>query len=425
MIFCIFLQCGEFDEVRDDSLDGFEQRRFELLSSARGTPYEKQKTKLVVDFVSFLETHSSAEISIRTARSPVSATPEDVIKFLFSRDSKGRTQVHVSGCAHIGLPGFHSCGCPVRLAAGTINQNIGKLRAFFRDIGRSRPYAPGDPLGNPCASPAVLQWDKASAAEQRRARITPHQAPPIFSEHLRFIVETIRGRIAISSAPFIPERFALYRDLAFFLVQWFSGDRAHDLGSSLGREVTRLGDGSLLFKHVIGKTIRQSDGDLIVVPRVPEELALCPVRAVEEYVDLCKLNGIDVVNDFLFRPLKMSPSGPAPATPFSSSNATKRLRLYLKNAPFDSSTFTAHGFRAGCAITLLLLDCSPEAVKSHCRWASDRVFSHYTKVEKVSRLEGTAAALRDGVSPAGVRSADDVAEFYSALNSDPLRSRAF
>lgn len=181
----------------------------------------------------------------------------DVTKFLFSRDARGRTQVHRPGCQFLGLHGSHDCGCVKRLAAGTLDSMIGKLQAFFNGIGRVGPYSALEGSGNPCLSPEVKLWLKSSVNEQRRARITPHQAAPFFSEHLRFLVKDIRSRLAsASSRSFLPHRFVLLRDLAFFTCQWFAGDRAGDLGNSIGREVSRLENGNLLMNHVIGKTVR-------------------------------------------------------------------------------------------------------------------------------------------------------------------------
>ena len=359
------------------------------------------------------------------------ASPEDVIKFLFFRDSRGKTQVHDVSCPNIGLRGSHDCACPFRLAAGTIDSMVGKLRAFFNKIGRSSSFSPTDPTGNPCASSEVKEWLKATSCEQRRARVTPHQAPPVFSDLLRFVAATIRKELSSSHRSFFPSRFALLRDLAFFLVQWFAGDRAGDLGRTLTREVSRLECGALLFNHTLGKSVRQNDGDLIVIPAIPEEVDLCPVRAVDSYVSQCRDNGLDLLDGHLFRPLDASSRSFAVDTPFNSSAATRRLRLHLRHAPFDTSSFTAHGFRAGCAITLLLLDCSPDDVKAHCRWASDRVFSHYTKLHKVSRLETSAETLRRGVvsSPSPSSSspcdADAAAAFYARLNDSVSVHRAF
>jgi hypothetical protein len=168
-----------------------------------------------------------------------------------------------------------------------------------------------------------------------------------------------------SSASFLLDIFILYRDLALFLTQWFAGD----LSQAVRREITRLACGSLLFNHTIGKTVRQSDGNLLVIPSVPEEPLLCLVRALDTYVVLvfCKANGVDVVSSFLFRPTNSPRHDSVSCSVFTSYNATKRLRAYLsvKTLP-DASSFTAHGSRAGCAITLLLLGASPDDVMGHC-----------------------------------------------------------
>lgn len=275
-------------------------------------------------------------------------------------------------------------------------------------------------LLSPCATCCVVL---------RRACFTPRQAPPLFSPPLRLLALSISQRIVSlsPSSPFLPDSFVLHRDLAFFLVQWLSGDRAGDLGRSVGKEVTRLPCGSLLFNHTVGKTIRQSDGDLLVVPAIPEEPLLCPVRALDTYVGLCKEHGVDVVNSFLFPPTVLPRHDRVARKPFTAHAATARLRDYLPEDLFPGFSLTAHGARAGCAITLRLLGASSAEVMAHCRWASDRVFRHYTKLEKVASLSGTARLLRDAVSldVSGASSSDDAASFYQSLNSGVGQSRAF
>ena len=403
-------------------LEGFAERRMELFELQSCSAYEKQKSRLAVDFCAFLESHSEDSEGARTARSPFVASPEDVIMFLFSRDSNGRTTVHRSSCEFLGLHGPRPCACPTRLAAGTLDSMVGKLQAFFNSIGRQGPYSSVGPSGNPCQSQEVKLWLKSSVKEQRRARVTPHQSAPFFSEHLRHLVQCIRERLRLSSAqPFFPERYVFLRDLAFFTCQWFAGDRAHDIGNLIGRDVSRLDSGNIVMNHRIGKTVRESDGDLVVIPVIPEEPDLCPVSALDEYVFSCKSHGIDVLSSYLFRPLEPRRRSSLLSSPFTSSNATKRLRTYMKNGPYDVSSLTAHGLRAGCAITLLLLDCSPDEVKAHCRWASDRVFRHYTRLERVTGLESSANALRKGLSDHG----EAKAAFYNALNNGSGFSPAF
>jgi len=60
-------------------------------------------SRLIVDFVAFLETYSDSSPSSRASSSPLLATPEDVVKFLFSRGSWGETQVHSVGCPFLGI----------------------------------------------------------------------------------------------------------------------------------------------------------------------------------------------------------------------------------------------------------------------------------------------------------------------------------
>ena len=100
-------------------------------------------------FSVFLSAHSSLPPPLGTSSSPDDAVPEDIGKFLFFRDSRGKTQVHLSSCLHLGKSGFQACGCWVGLAAGTIDSIIGKLRAFFNSCGRVNKFSPLDNKSNP------------------------------------------------------------------------------------------------------------------------------------------------------------------------------------------------------------------------------------------------------------------------------------
>ena len=191
----------------------------------------------------------------------------DVVRFLCLRDGAGRTQVHAVSCPHFGLAGRFACGCPCRLAAGTVDSYVGMLRAVFNAVGRRD-------AANPCDSLEVKDWVRACSKEQQRHRVPVKQARPVFSPHLRLLVKEIELRLAglPVDAPLFPDRFPLLRDRAFFTTQWFAGDRAGDLGRALAKEVVRLEDGSLLYHHTVGKTVRSADGQLLVVPRVPDEI---------------------------------------------------------------------------------------------------------------------------------------------------------
>lgn len=387
------------------------------------TPYGKQKVRLVNDFEAFLSSHHRQGLD--TSASLAVATPDDVTKFLVSRDEGGRTFVHLDGCPFLGLRGQQGCLCPSRLAAKTIDSMIGKLRAHFNMIGRPDSWRVGSPSSNPCDSPHVKNFLKGVGKEQRAAHVTPQQSPPIFSDTLRLISAEIMGRLRVFVGPDL-SRFVLLRDRAFFLALWWVGDRAGDLGLSKGVEVTRLLDGSLFMNHTLGKTLRESDGSLLLLPSVVGEPLLDPVKAMDEYVEFCSSIGIDVVTKYLFRPLNASGNRVSVQdSPFTSNDANSRLRVYCKSLGIPA--LKSHGHRSGCAITLALLGVSQEQVMEHCRWGSSFIFKHYTKVGRVERLRGSAGALRDAVVPDanGVSAVDAATDFYRAMNDGVGFSRAF
>ena len=123
-------------------------RRISSLQSVRAAkPYEKQKCSLYLELESFLS-------SLPTPKSPISASPKDVIRFLVWKDSKGKTTVHASSCPNFGSHSKRKCRCSTRLAAGTVNSTIAKLHAIFNSIGRTGDWS-GLSRGNPAAHLSV------------------------------------------------------------------------------------------------------------------------------------------------------------------------------------------------------------------------------------------------------------------------------
>ena len=203
------------------------------------------------------------------------------------------------------------------------------------------------------------------------------------------------------------------------------GDRAGDLGKTKEVEVTHLQCGSLLLNHTVGKTIRQQDGSLLCLPSVSEEPSMDPVSALEAYVNLCKDNGCDVHN-FLFRTTSGSNHDVISDKPFSSQAANDCLALYCKALGLPSD-LRAHGHRAGCALTLRLLGVSKDEVMGHCRWSSEKVYEHYTKVDRVNRFKGSALSLKKSVikDSSGACEADAATAFYASMEAGEGFSRAF
>lgn len=87
----------------------------------------------------------------------------------------------------------------------------------------------------------------------------------------------------------------------FFCLQFFSGDRASDLGRVFTKEVLALPDNEgLLFNHTFGKTLRGKDTNSFMVKRCHNP-TICPVSNLRLYVDLCDLMSVNVRDGQLFR----------------------------------------------------------------------------------------------------------------------------
>ena len=101
------------------------------------------------------------------------AIPDDVVDFLIRKDSFGKTVVHCDTCPFFGERSNSSCSCPKRLAYGSVDSTIGKLRAIFNKYGRTAIDGPFLGLANPAAPPEVKSYLSAIRDEQLVARVVP------------------------------------------------------------------------------------------------------------------------------------------------------------------------------------------------------------------------------------------------------------
>ena len=65
------------------------------------------------------------------------------------------------------------CCCPKRLAFGTVDSFIGKLRSIFVAVGRGGDDSSIPGYGNPAASPLVKEYLSNVRVEQLEARVVP------------------------------------------------------------------------------------------------------------------------------------------------------------------------------------------------------------------------------------------------------------
>lgn len=125
------------------------------------------------------------------------------------------------------------------------------------------------------------------------------------------------------------DRFILARDQAYFKTAFFSGDRPGDLAQIKISEILRFpNDDGFLFNHVWGKTLRDGDQNVFGIRR-NQQTAICPIAAIEQYVDVARQLGIDLSSGYLFR--STTPDKGIQNSPLSSSAAEARFKNIFKS----------------------------------------------------------------------------------------------
>ena len=82
----------------------------------------------------------------------MTATPDDIRRFLIWKDNQGKTKVHQADCQFVGDNGTTACPCPVRLSAGTVDGVLQQLRTIFISFGRRGKWDESTGFGNPAVS---------------------------------------------------------------------------------------------------------------------------------------------------------------------------------------------------------------------------------------------------------------------------------
>ena len=127
------------------------ERLQSLIARHKKKPYQRQKCSLQNQLESYLW-------SLPCKKSLATASPNDVVNILIWRDQFGKAKLYLENCCISGRSSRASCHCQVRLTAGTISSNIGKLRSIFKESGRGSSWNDELHLGNPAAHSSVKQY---------------------------------------------------------------------------------------------------------------------------------------------------------------------------------------------------------------------------------------------------------------------------
>lgn len=351
-----------------------------LLSSK--TSYDRQKCSLKSELQRFL--------TLSTKSSLTTATPRDICRFLVWKDRNGKTAVHAISCTCIGNTS-PSCPCPRRLAAGTVSSLVGRIRSIFKDLGKNSDWDELAGYGNPAASLMVQQYVKAIRREQSIGHVQVKQATPLFPDKLELIAQYIERQLSNTFRK-PQDRYLLLRDQAFFKMQFFAGDRASDLGQMLTREIKRCPNSEgLLITHTWGKTCRMDKVNSFALQPCVREI-LCPVKALDFYIDGARQMGIDLRQGYLFRPVAViNKVAKVMDKPLSYSAVYERLKYYMTSLGIREGE-TPHGLRGGCAVLLSqMTDLGDEhKIMEHVGWFSNGTARHYSR--SVARLDSTSVS---------------------------------
>ena len=142
------------------------------------------------------------------------------------------------------------------------------------------------------AHPCVKEYLKFVREEQAQQPLQPRQAVLLFyHKFTRLIADgNLRGLIAEGSVPSPLNKYLLVRNKTFFVIDFYTGDRASDLGRLKADQLFRLRDREgFLLNFTFSKMRRAGQLRPFALLRIPN-VPVCPVFLVE--LLYCRIWGV-------------------------------------------------------------------------------------------------------------------------------------
>jgi hypothetical protein len=169
--------------------------------------------------------------------------------------------------------------------------------------------------------------------------------------------------------------------------------------------------------------LRDGDQNVFGIRR-NAQTKICPVRAIEQYIQVAREIGVDLTHGYLFRPTTLTKG--IQDSPLNTSTAEARLKHYLKEMHMDDGE-TLHGFRSGCAITLALTGADLSEIMDHVGWNRRHTAIYYLQLAKVLNPMGASGRLATPTAEEATTPWQDINElkrFVCAFPTEqPLRKR--
>ncbi|MCS3708216.1 integrase [Salinibacter ruber] len=235
-------------------------------------------------------------------------------------------------------------------------------------------------LESPTRSKSVQNVMKGIRRESNRS---PEQAPPILTEHVKEMVDSLPGN---GESPSGTEARAAWlrgrRDRALILTGFAGAFRRSELATLRQEHIDSRPDG-LLVTVPESKTDQEGKGQLVAIRRI-EDSGYCPVKALRRWVAVASIE-----EGAIFRGVPRSGIISRDAiTGRTVGNAVKQAAEAAGLPQADS--YTGHSLRAG-HITQASMEGAPDAaIQAQSRHESDRAFREYVRPQKL--LENTSSA---------------------------------
>lgn len=167
--------------------------------------------------------------------------------------------------------------------------------------------------------------------------------------------------------------------------------RGAESTSTLIQRVLRLPKKSgLMFNFQWGKTLRSGADHFIIVPYDEKYVAVCPVRAVEQWITVGRAAGWDMTSGHLFFEISAKKNGKPTkgSLPISAAKMSAKLKEYAREAR-ETQYFSLHSFRSGGPISRALAGDSLSTIMQRAYWKSPKTAPGS---ERTGMVEGVPSA---------------------------------
>ena len=229
----------------------------------------------------------------------------------------------------------------------------------------------------------------------------------MFYDKFTRLIAYLRGLIAEGSVLSPLNRYLLVRDITFFVIDFYTGDRASDLSRLKADQLFRLKDSEgLLLNFTFSKTRRAGQFRPFALLRIPNVLVY-PVFWLNYYIAACGALSVPLLGEYLFRSSEHKKF--VSHRPFGGSAVSERVQKYLKAAGINDGE-APHSFRVGISCTLKGLGCKPEQFAQYVSWRSTEMALYYTHRSSASAslklLERVTLNLTSTGSPPALQLSD-------------------